>query len=298
VNEPSIAIIVLSWNGKNDTLECLRSLKDIEYPNYNILVVDNGSKDGTPNAVKLAFPDVEVLETGENLGFAKGNNVGIQWALDQGAEAILLLNNDTIVDPSFLSTMVESLYSEPDIGATNPLIYYYNPPNVIWSAGGTIDSRTGIAYQRHINEPDTGQITADEDIDYGIGAALLIRREAIEKVGLLDPDFFLYYEETDWCSRARAAGYRIVLTPKSKIWHKVSRAMEGRSSMQLYYFCRNRLHFLRKRKMSAASIFRVAAIEFGRMSAAMTLRGNQKSGRAVMKAVFDFYWSRMGKARI
>jgi GT2 family glycosyltransferase len=194
--------------------------------------------------------------------------------------------------------MADALYRSPDIGATNPTIYYYDEPTVIWSAGGTVDGRTGIAYQRRLEEVDRGQALPEMDVDYGIGAALLIRRETLEKAGLLDPSFFLYFEETDWCFRARECGYRVVYVPSAKIWHKVSRSMRGASELSLYYFCRNRLLFLKNRRTSRARLLRIAALEFGRMSAAYAIHGEQKQSRAVRRAVFDFFNRRFGKVSL
>ncbi|MEN6371575.1 MAG: glycosyltransferase family 2 protein [Armatimonadota bacterium] len=292
---PKVAIIVLAWNGRDDTLECLKSLEDIDYPDFRVILVDNGSTDGTAEAVRSAFPDVEVIETGQNLGFAGGNNTGIRHALDSGADAVLLLNNDTVVAPEFLSSLVQVLYRSDDIAAVNPLIYYYDQPDVVWSAGGEIDRRTGIAYQRYVDIKDAGQFKGVTAVDYGVGAALLICREALEKVGLLDPDYFLYYEESDWCFRAKDAGYKTIFTPESKIWHKVSRGFEGRSAAQLYYFCRNRLYFLKKRRMKNSRLLRIALVDFGRMAASMAVRGHVKSSHAVLRGVVDFYLGRMGK---
>lgn len=293
-----VAIIVLCWNGKEDTIECLKSLKSVNYPRYQTIVVDNGSMDGTAAAVRLGFPEVEVIQTGENLGFAAGNNVGIRYALDKGADAVLLLNNDTTIDPNFLRILVESLYRERDIGAVNPTIYYYSHPAVVWSAGGTLDWQTGVAYQRHINELDLGQFRSEEEVDYGVGAALLIRREAIEAAGQLDPSFFLYYEETEWCCRARDAGYKTLYIPAAKIWHKVSQSMNNRNATQLYYFCRNRLLFLNKRGVKPSRLLRIALSDFGRMAAAKAVRGERKESLAVVRAVVDFYLERLGRAEL
>ncbi|MEN6520996.1 MAG: glycosyltransferase family 2 protein [Armatimonadota bacterium] len=292
---PKVAIIVLSWNGKDDTFECLKSLGEVVYPNFWTILVDNGSTDGTAEAVRSAFSDVEVIETGQNLGFAGGNNIGIRRSLDSGADAVLLLNNDTVVAPEFLSPLVKVLYRSDDIAAVNPLIYYYDQPDVIWSAGGEIDRRTGIAYQRYLDIKDVGQFRGETAVDYGVGAALLICREAIEKVGLLDPDYFLYYEESDWCFRARDAGYKTIFTPESKIWHKVSRGFEGRSAAQLYYFCRNRLYFLKKRRVKSSRLLRIVLSDFSRMAASMAVHGDVRSSRAVLRGVADFYLGRMGK---
>ncbi|MBI2843222.1 MAG: glycosyltransferase family 2 protein [Armatimonadetes bacterium] len=295
---PLVSIAILSWNGREDTLECLKSLRGVDYPNYHTILVDNGSTDGTIPAVREGFPEVEILETGENLGCAGGNNAGIRRSLEIGADAVLLLNNDTTLDPAFLSILVENLYSSSDIGATNPTIYYYDEPDVVWSAGGSIDERTGIAYQRHLNEADRGQFKNNEDVDYGISAAMLVRREAIETAGLMDQDFFIYYDETEWCCRARDAGYRILYVPQARIWHKVSKVMNKNSAGQLYYFCRNRLLFMKKRGAGTASLFRIAAADFGRMSLAMALRGEGKQSKAVLRAVSDFYWGRFGRVQI
>jgi GT2 family glycosyltransferase len=296
MSEPSVAIIILNWNGKDDTLECLKSLESVIYSNYRTILVDNGSTDGSVQAIREAFPDVQLIETGKNLGFAAGNNVGIKVALDEGFDAILLLNNDTTIDPQFLTVLVIELCQSPDIGATNSAIYYYDEPQMIWSAGGTIDWKTGISYQRHINETDHRQLER-ADVDYGVGASILMRREAVLSVGMLDPDFFLYYEETDWCCRARDAGFSTVLAPRSKIYHKVSRSMEGRSCTQLYYFTRNRLHFLKKRGWGRSKLLRLAIFHFGRMALAKVLRGDIKSARTVVRAVSDFYRGRMGRLR-
>ncbi|HOP79400.1 MAG TPA: glycosyltransferase family 2 protein [Armatimonadota bacterium] len=298
MKSPRVAVIVLTWNGKEDTLECLKSLRQVTYPNFWTVVVDNGSTDGTGDAVRASYPEVELIETGENLGFAAGNNVGIEHALRNGADAVLLLNNDTAVDPEFLSLLVQSLYRSDDIAAVSPLIYYYDLPDVIWAAGGKIDRKTGISYQLHIDERDTGQLTEEFDVDYGVGAALLIRREALETIGLLDPRTFLYYEESDWCFRAKEAGLRTVIVPSSKIWHKVSRSISPGSNTQLYYFCRNRLYFLKKHGIGKGRLLHLSLTHFGRMAAAMAVRGDKKASHTVLRAVCDFYRGKMGKARL
>lgn len=294
----TVAVIIVNWNGREDTLECLESLRGVDYPWRRALLVDNGSSDGTVAEVRERFPEVEVIETGGNIGFAAGNNAGIQRALDTGADAVLLLNNDTTVDPSFLTILTEALYRSPDIGAVNPTIYYYDEPNMIWSAGGLIDERTGIACQRCCNEAASGHLGPELDVDYGVGAALLIRREAIEAAGLLDQRFFLYYEETDWCLRAGDAGFRVVYVPQAKVWHKVSRSTASAHETLIYYFCRNRLLLLKKRRAGALRLLGISLLDFGRMSLAMALRGRYRESRLVLRGVADFYLGRFGKAAL
>jgi len=136
VTMPSVTIIVLNWNGGQDTLACLESLAQLDYPEFGVLVVDNGSTDGSLQAVQERFPEIPIIETGENLGYAGGSNVGLRWALDHGADYALLLNNDTVVAPDFLRLLVEAVGADPRIGIAGPTICYYDRPEVIWSAGG------------------------------------------------------------------------------------------------------------------------------------------------------------------
>lgn len=295
---PSVGIIVLNWNGKKDTLETLESLRKVTYPRFHTIVVDNGSTDGSQQDIREQHPEIILIETGRNLGFARGNNIGIQHALAEEVDAVLLLNNDVEVAPDFLSHLVNSLYSSPDIGAVNPKIYYHSEPNVIWSAGGTIDYRNCTTHQRFIDEQDTGQADTGGDIDFAIGCAVLVKRETIERAGMLDPDFFLYYEETEWCHRIRKAGFRITYVPESKIWHKVSRGLAGNPGLSLYYFSRNRLLFGKKCGLGLLHSLRITAFGLGRVLAGYLFHRKMKHSRIIWKAITDFYLGRSGEARI
>jgi len=251
MNHPKVTIIVLNWNGKDDTLECLKSLKDLSYPNYEVLVVDNGSSDDSVSAIHQAFPEITLIETGENLGFAEGNSVGIRNASD--ADYILLLNNDTIVDSDFLGQLVQVAESNDKIGIVGPKIYYYEPKDMIWCAGILIEN--GRAFGIPIpncspmpigcGEIDSGQYDEIKEVEAIVGCALMVKREVIEKIGLLNSDLFLIQEDVDWCLRAKRAGYSSVYAPGSKIWHKVSRSLNksGLSShtnpLTIYYWHRN-----------------------------------------------------------
>jgi len=219
---PLVYIIVLTWNGREDTLECLRSLRRVDYPNRKIVVVDNASTDGTIEAVGTEFAEVEIIENETNLRYAGGNNRGIRYAMDRGAAAVLLLNNDTIVDPEFLRLMVESLTAHPTTGIVGPKILYYNDPKRIWYAGGTVSWWQGWVSHRGIREPDNGQYDTPATTDYVSGCCMLVRRDVITRVGMLDDSYFIYGEDTDWCLRTRRAGYAVVVQPGARIWHKVS----------------------------------------------------------------------------
>ena len=228
---PSIAIIVLTWNGRELTLDCLRSLEAVATPNLRTIVVDNASADGTVDAIRARYGErVTVIEHPSNLGFAAGNNAGIQRALADGVALVLLLNNDTVVAPDFVDQLVRSLLAAPDIGIAAPKIYYAEPRDQIWFAGGEISMWRGTARHIGIRETDRGQYDRERDIDYATGCALLVRREVFEKVGDLDPAYRAYFEDVDFCVRAREAGFRIRYVPGAHVWHRISASTGGQLS--------------------------------------------------------------------
>jgi GT2 family glycosyltransferase len=245
---PIVAIIVLTWNQRDLTVDCLASLAEMDYPadRLQIIVADNGSRDGTAATVRERYPHVTVLENGDNLGFAEGNNVGIRHALQGPARYIMLLNNDTAVDRQMLNELLTAMGQRPDVGIVGPKMLYFEPSNIIWCAGNRIDWRTGGSMRLQAEEPDKGIIEQPREADFITACAILLRREVIEQTGLLDPRFFIYYEETDWCVRAHQAGWRILYVPAARLWHKVSAAMGTTSPATDYYMNRNVLLFLTK----------------------------------------------------
>ena len=230
-NGASIAIIVLNWNGRDLTLDCLRSLAAVTTPLVRIILVDNASTDGSSDAVRQHYGSrVTLIENAQNLGFAAGNNVGIRRALDDGADFILLLNNDTVVAPDFVEHLHRPMLSSPDIGITAPKIYYAEPKNQIWFAGGELSMWRGIARHTGIRETDRGQYDQERDIDYATGCAFLVRRAVLEKIGDLDPGYRAYFEDADFCVRARRAGFRIRYIPAAHVWHRISASTGGQLS--------------------------------------------------------------------
>jgi GT2 family glycosyltransferase len=236
-----VAVIVLSWNGRDDTLGCLASLAAVSYPELVTIVVDNGSSDGTPEALAAAFPAVECIRSERNLGFAEGCNVGIRRALERGARYVLILNNDVEVDARFVEALVEEALRRPDAGALCSKVLYLDPPDLIWFAGASFDPHSGYnGRQRGYRERDDGRFEEVVESDRACGAAMLVPRSVFEEVGLFDPELFAYSEDTDWSLRARAAGHRLYLVPASRVWHKVSVASGGENSPStLYYGVRN-----------------------------------------------------------
>jgi hypothetical protein len=225
---PKVVVIVLTWNGKALTMACLESLEALEYANAFVIVVDNASTDGTVEAVRKAYGErVAIVENPENLGFSRGNNAGIRRALDAGADFVLLLNNDTVVDPALVGRLVEVIAGSGEIGIVGPKIYYASPPDRIWFAGGEVFLSRGVSRHIGIRERDTGRYDTIRDVDYVTGCALMARREVFDTNGYLDPVFAAYYEDTDFCMRARRSGFRVVYVPEGKVWHKISSSTGG-----------------------------------------------------------------------
>ena len=246
MSQKHVLIIVLSYNGRDDTLACLTSLKRLDYPASTVLVVDNGSTDDSVSAIRAQFPLVTVIEAGANLGFVGGNNLGLEYARKMGADYALLLNNDTEVTPYFLQKLVDAAETDPAVGVAGPLIYYHDTPNVIWSAGGEVDWRRGSTRMIGIGETDHGQFDGvPRPVDFITGCAFLIKMTVYEQVGGMDTRFFAYYEDSEWCARIAHAGYRLLMVPQAKIWHKISPLARESSPQVHYYMTRNHLLFLK-----------------------------------------------------
>ena len=219
-NFPLVYIIILNWNGWQDTIECLESLKKQTYRNFRIVVVDNGSSGPDVDILGERYGDfITIIENKKNYGFAGGNNVGIKYALKQGADYILLLNNDTILDPYFLEEVLKVAEQDPKVGIVGGKVYYYHYPNILQSVGGKVNWWIGKIY--HYGDClDRGQFDEVAERDFVYATAMLVKREVFEKIGLLDPTLFFGIEEYDFCTRAKKAGYRVMYTYKAKIWHK------------------------------------------------------------------------------
>ena len=250
VPKPQVSMIILTWNQRDLTLDCLASIFALDYPlkQLEVVVVDNGSSDGTARAIRESYPAVTVVENGENLGFAEGNNVGIRCALQGNAEYVMLLNNDTVVDPQMLSCLLAVMETESGVGIVGPKMLYYDQPNVIWCAGNQINWHTGRTNRLHAERVDNGLDGSPQEVDFITACGACFRRKVIEQIGLLDSRFFIYYEETDWCHRARKAGWRILLVPSARLWHRVSAAMGTKTPATEYYMSRNVLLFLAKHR--------------------------------------------------
>lgn len=245
---PKVFIILLQYNYPEYTIECIRSLQKLDYPNYEIVVVDNASSSETQEAIKRHFPQIPLIRNKKNLGYTGGNNVGIRYSLQKGADYIYILNNDTIVAKNSLKKLVEMLQSNPEIGAVMPKIYYYDKPDTIQGAGCKISVRRGLAGLVGTNEIDRGQYERVTETDYISGCALLTKKEVIEKVGLFDENYFIYYDDVDWSVRARQSGFKLFYIPQATIWHKGAATTGGGSRNPFFkaHGIRSRILFVRK----------------------------------------------------
>ncbi len=300
---PRVAIIILNWNGLEDTPACLASLNRLDYPAYDIVVVDNGSSDNSVAAIRAAYPQVTLIETGDNLGYVGGNNIGLKWAKAAGVDYALLLNNDTEVTPDFLSLLVETAEADPMIGIVGPTIYYFDRPEVIWSAGGIINWKRGNTCMIGLDEVDRGQFgQTPQPVDFVTGCALLIKMPLVEQVGPLDPRFFAYYEEAEWCVRVARAGYKILHVPQAKIWHKISPVTREASPQVHYYMTRNRLLFLKLSQVGLSPWLNTLLFDYGRTLLSWTLKSRWRhkapQRRAMLQAIVDYGRGYFGKVEI
>lgn len=295
---PTVYFSILNWNQKDLTCECLASLAQLDYPDYEIVVVDNGSADGEAQAIQSRFPSATILQNETNLGFAEGNNVAIRYALAHGADYVFLLNNDTMVEPQMLARLIEVADGEGRVAIVGPKICYWNEPQTVWSAGGVLEARA-MPVMLGMDETDNGQHDTLREVDWVTGCALLIKASVVRRIGLIDARFFIYFEESDWCSRARRAGFKILYVPEARMWHKIQPGQQALSPRHVYLMTRNRLLFLRNSGAGLPLVLFVVVTENLRTVCAWSLwkehRGKRHLRGAVLRGVWDFLTGTFGE---
>jgi GT2 family glycosyltransferase len=284
-----IVAVVLNWNGGPDTPRALESLAGIE-----TICVDNGSSDGSDAEVERRFPHVELIRTGENLGYAGGNNVGIRRALERGADWVLLLNNDAVADAGVAAALERAAAARPDAGLLACKVYLSG--DVLQYAGASFNALVGYSGRLDGHgRRDDGRWSALRDVGRADGAAMAASRAAIERVGLLDEQLFAYVEDVDWSLRMRAAGFAVVFVPEAKVWHSGSASTGGSgSAASLYYATRNTLVVAERHRPLPPGL---RALRRGVVVGTHLLRaGRSRAGRAaVLEGRRDFRRGALGR---
>jgi GT2 family glycosyltransferase len=238
-----VAIIIINWNGYEDTIECIESLSHINYPNYKIVLIDNGSNNENVAALKNNYEknnNIILILNKENTGFAGGTNIGIKESIKLNATYTLLLNNDTIVDPAFMSELVKTAKKDEKIGIVTSSVYYFEEPTVIWEKGSFFNYYFPPLSKRYTGENE-------QEVSDVVGCCMLIKNNVFNDVGLFDEEYFVYGEESDFNIRTRKAGYKLFSAPQSKIWHKISRSTGGGFNKTVaYYKMRNKIKYAKK----------------------------------------------------
>ena len=302
-----VFVVILNWNRAKDTIDALVSVSNLTIKDYklDVIVIDNASSDNslreiTSKTQKLTRKLItfHIIKNKENLGFAAGNNVGLMYALKNKADFVMTLNNDTVVHPDLLIRLIEAARRNPDLGSASPKIYFAKGfefhkdryiktdlGEVLWYGGGDIDWANVYGKTRGVDEVDKGQYDKVEETDFATGACMFIRRNVLEKSGLFDEKYFMYYEDTDLSLRIKKNGFKLFYIPQAIVWHKVAQSSGIGSELNYYFITRNRLLF----GMKYAKIRSRFALYRESLRLLSSGRKWQKKG------VIDFYLGRFGK---
>lgn len=237
-----VSLIILNFKVKENALECIKSVKSNDYPSQ-IILVDNASEDGIgKDAAKIK--GIKFIQNNKNLGYTGGNNIGIKKAVKDGADYIFIINPDTIIDKGCIRHLVEAA-ERNGAGVVGPKIYF-DDKKTLWHAGGIMDMLNVIGSHRGVDQKDRGQFENEEEVDFVSGAAILVKRDVFNSIGFFDERYFLYYEDADFCLRAKIAGFKIMYIPKAKVIHENAKSVGLGSPLQDYYITRNRLLYASK----------------------------------------------------
>lgn len=295
-----VVALILNMNRRDDTLACIASLRAMTYP-AEIVVIDNVSTDGSVEAIQEAYPTVKILETGTRLGYSTGNNLGFDHLLSSmDADAVLVLNDDTLAEPDMLAGLVAEFGARGGNAVVGPEVRYADERQVIWCAGGAIDWRRGYTVNLAIDTPTKGTDQPAFDTSFIVGCAMLIPIEALRSVGGFDPRYFMYWEEVDWCVRARKVGYQMRIVPSAVLYHKVPRNPGGPTPRVLYYLTRNRLIFLRKHLPWYRQPLAISWTLWGlfRTGLDLLMRRDWRREQALIRGVCDAILGRTGMSRV
>lgn len=294
---PRVAALVLNYNGQDVTLQTLESLYAMSYDHFEVVVVDNGSTDGSWEAVAERFPQVEQIKVEENQGISYGMNHGLRWVLERDYDYALILNNDIEVDPAMLTEMVRVAEGDPTIGCVGPKAYYYWDRERIWSVGGTLRFRESVTRERGDQQIDRGQFDRDQEVDYVNGCAMLVRRAALDRTGLWDPTYYLGVEDADWCVRMKRQGFRCHYAHRARLWHMISHSTGVYKPGRTFHTGRSTAIFVRRYASFWQKLRFVAfmAVAFPAAWFRELPKGNQGAAVAKLKGVLAGWRAPLGQ---
>ncbi len=295
---PKVFVVILNFNRADETIECVESVKRSDYDNYGILLVDNGSTDGSLQVLRQRFPDLEMIQNGENLGYAEGNNRGIHHALNRGCDYVLILNNDTVVAETALRLLVEEGEKHQEATLLAPQVRFYDRPNLIDSCGTEMDWFRLKPRLGHYGKEDQGRFQRIEEKEIIPGSALLLKKKIFGEVGFFDERFFLIHEDADLCLRNLRKNFKNIVVPKALVYHKVSRTLSAYPFLASYYSIRNMLYlcerhgtFLERVKARIGLLTLILKNLFKLLSCP----GEREKVKGFYQGVKDYYLRRMGR---
>lgn len=294
-NIKKVSVVILNWNRKEMLLDCLRSIKELDYPIYEIIVVDNASTDGSVQVVRENFSDVVLIENDKNYGAIGGKNIGLRRALQSEVEYIYMQDNDIVAAKDALAKLIEVAEADANVGMVGAMMYDHSKPDTILSAGGTIDWTQNVSRGRGDNQKDVGQFDKIESVDYLWGGALLARKSVLEKVGLFDEDYIGYwFEDTDLSVRVAKAGFKVLFNPFAKVWHKPHATAEQFSYRKKYLAARNAIRFMKKHasplNWTKYLFFSIVGLPYMYLRDVMSGK-NLGGARGKAKGIWDGIWN-------
>jgi len=307
---PKISILLLNWNNWKDTKQCLESLRHITYPNFDIILVDNGSSDDSLSNMQI-FKDkntelkISILKNKQNLGFGGGNNIGINFALNNNSDYVLLLNNDTSVASDFLESMIAVTEDNPKVGLVSPSIFFYDKRDLLWFGGPTyfrwskMDKAAGVK----LFKKPLGKNPKPTRLEFASGACMLIKRDVLKKIDGFYPPYFLYFEDIDLSFAIKKTGYNLVWVPNSSIWHKVSATTLPAlgSNLLNYYNHRNILLLAKRHGPLWVRYFYMhiwAIYKYFKQLVKIMFGYNREISRAIKQGIEDYYRNNLGKYKV
>lgn len=287
-----VGIVIVNYNGGKYQNDCIKSLYEMSCTDFEVIVVDNASTDDSIARLKESYPAVHVIEFQENAGVAKGNNIGIKYSRKLKMEYTLLMNNDVELHPEML---IQLLTHADENTVTVPKIFYYAPSDLLWYAGGQFEWNKGGARHYGLQEKDNGAYDEMKEVDYASTCCMLLHNSIFEKIGMIDEDLFMYYDDADLCMKLHEANVAIQYVPSAKMWHKVSSSTGGEhSKLCVYYQNRNQLYFMRKyRKYLKFSAYPYVLCKAAAKVILFPVR--HKNDRYIVNAYMDYLHGKMGK---